>query len=157
MVKIKILEEGLTPPQRKSRLASGYDLYCPANVTIRPGRNLVKMGFMMSMEQGLEAQIRPRSGFSLKGMEGYNTGDTDFSNPKRFDADVILGTIDADYRGEVGTIIKSVESVPFVIKEGTRISQMVICKVDDSDYEITDNLDDTDRGDGGFGHSGTAN
>ena len=86
-------------------------------------------------------------------MEGYFMND--LNTPKRFDADVILGTVDESYRGIVGVIIKSYESEPFIIKAGTKIAQMVIEHYCNESFEIVSELSETARGEGGFGHTGT--
>ena len=98
------------------------------------------------MQVGTEAQVRPRSGCSINGMP------TDLEQINA-DADVLLGTIDADYRGECGVIIKSHDT--FTIPKGTRIAQMVISKYERAEYEEVDTLDEGgDRGTGGFGSTG---
>lgn len=152
-MKVKLLSPGAKVPTRAEEGAAGYDLYAPVDFEVKPGRNLIRLDISIELEHETEAQIRPRSGFSVKGIEGYLL--EDMNTPKRFDADVIIGTIDESYRGIVGVIIKSYESVPFVIKQGTKIAQMVISHYCNAPFEIATELSETERGEGGFGHTGT--
>lgn len=152
-MKVKLLSPGAKVPTRAEKGAAGYDLYIPCDFVISPGRNLIKLDISIELEPGTEAQIRPRSGFSLKGIEGYLTDDMD--TPKRFDVDVLIGTIDESYRGIVGVIIKSYESIPLVVKKGTKIAQMVISHYCNEPFEVVTELSETERGEDGFGHTGT--
>lgn len=152
-MKVKLLSEGAKVPTRAENGAAGYDLYVPYDFEVKPGRNVIPLDIQIELESGTEAQIRPRSGFSLKGMEGYLP--EDMETPKRFDADVLLGTVDESYRGTVGVIIKSYETIPFIIKAGTRVAQMVIERYCKKPFEIVSELSGTKRGKGGFGHTGT--
>ena len=152
-MKVKLLSPGAKVPTRAEKGAAGYDLYVPCNFVINPGRNLIKLDISIELKFETQAQISPRSGFSLKGIEGYLLEDMD--TPKRFDADVIIGTIDESYRGVVGVIIKSYESIPFIVKEGTKIAQMVISHYCNEPFEVVTELSKTERGEGGFGHTGT--
>lgn len=127
-------------------------MFCPQNQIIFPGRNLVPLGISIQLDPHTEAQIRPRSGFSLNGIEGYVE---DYENVRRFDADVLIGTVDEGYRGVVGVIIKSYETQPFTIKLGTKIAQMVISHYVDTPFEIAEELDESQRGANGFGHTGS--
>lgn len=151
-MKIKFLSDKAQMPTRADKGAAGFDLYVPQDTVIKPGRNIVPLDFAIELDHSHEAQIRPRSGFSAKGMEGFSLED---NSCNRYDADVILGTIDQTYRGNVGVIIKSYENQPFLIKAGTRIAQMVISECFLGELETVTELSDTDRGDGGFGHTGT--
>lgn len=151
-MKVVLLSERAKVPQRAKKGDAGCDLFCPEDQIIFPGRNLIPLGIAIQLDPHTEAQIRPRSGFSLKGIEGY------VDNPEnngRFDADVLIGTIDEGYVGEVGVIIKSYETQPFTIKSGTKIAQMVISHYVDTPFEIADKLNETERGVNGFGHTGT--
>jgi dUTP pyrophosphatase len=144
-VRIKRLPggEGLPLPQRMSDWAAGFDIHAAVNepVTLQPGeRRLIPTGFAMAMPRELEAQIRPRSGLALK------HGVTCLNTP---------GTIDADYRGEVKVLLINLGSEPFTIHRGDRIAQMVFQEVPPVRLSETDELDDTGRGAGGFGHTGT--
>ena len=93
----------------------------------------------MALPAGYEAQVRPRSGLAIK------KGVTVLNSP---------GTIDADYRGEICVIMVNLSDTPFVIEDGERIAQMVIARHEQAEWEETDVLDETERGEGGFGHSG---
>lgn len=149
---IVLLSEGAKLPARASQFAAGYDLYVPKDVVINPGRNLVPLDIQIELPPNTEAQIRPRSGFSLKGIEGNTMLGYDLC---RFDADVLLGTIDEDYRGNVGVIIKSYEPKSFIVKQGTRIAQMVISHYCSEQFELSTDLTATERGEQGFGHTGS--
>lgn len=150
-MKIKFLSDKAQMPTRADKRAAGFDLYVPQDTVIHPGRNIVPLDFAIELTGESEAQIRPRSGFSAKGMEGYCIQD---DSCNRYDADVILGTVDKTYRGNVGVIIKSYEKQPFLIKQGTRIAQMVISHCYLGELELVEDLSDTERGEGGFGHTG---
>jgi dUTP pyrophosphatase len=122
--------------------AAGMDLCaaCEGDVEIAPGEiKLVPCGFYMALPVGYEAQVRPRSGLALK------HGITLPNAP---------GTIDADYRGEVCVILGNMGREAFTVSRGMRIAQMVIAPVTRVQVELTDRLDETRRGDGGFGHTG---
>ena len=165
IVKIKKLAEGAILPKKATVGSAAYDLYVPKDTVVVPGRQIVPLGFAMEMEQGYEALIDARSGFSAKGMEGYGAYrmfdstphgqvDTMRTKAERFDSDVIQGKIDSDYRDGVGVIINNRSCRSFLLKEGTRIAQMTFHKVEDVEWEETDTLSETDR-DGGFGSTGT--
>ncbi len=136
--------EGLALPAYETPGSAGMDLRAAvpedAPITLEPGaRVLVPTGLKIALEQGWEAQIRPRSGLALKhGISAPNTP----------------GTIDSDYRGEVGVILINLGQEPFVIKRGERIAQMVIAAVAQAVVAEVDTLDDTARGAGGFGSTG---
>ena len=164
-VRFKKLEEGAVLPKKATAGSAAYDLYVPKNIVVTPGRQIVPLGFAMEMEQGYEALIDARSGFSAKGMEGYGAYrmfdstprgqvDTMRTESERFDCDVIQGKIDSDYRAGVGVIINNRSCRTFMLKDGTRIAQMTFHKVEDVEWEETDTLSETDR-DGGFGSTGT--
>ncbi len=129
-------------PQRMSELASGFDLYAAVEepVTLNPGqRALIPTGISIGMPAGMEAQIRPRSGLALK------HGITALNSP---------GTIDADYRGEVKVLLINLGQEPFAIGRNERIAQMVFQLVPEVEFEEVDELAETKRGQGGFGHTG---
>ena len=136
--------EGLALPAYETAGSAGMDLRAAvpedAPMTLEPGaRALVPTGLKIALEQGWEAQIRPRSGLALKhGISAPNTP----------------GTIDSDYRGEVGVILINLGQEPFVIKRGERIAQMVIAAVAQATVVEVDTLDETARGAGGFGSTG---
>lgn len=102
-------------------------------------RALIPTGLYIALPDGYEAQVRPRSGLALK------QGLTVLNSP---------GTIDADYRGEIGVILANMSKVEVKICDGDRIAQMVIAKYEKADFELVDSLDETERGAGGFGHTG---
>lgn len=167
-VLFKKLKDGARLPEKATEGSAAYDLYVPENITIKPGRKIIPLGFAMEMEPGHEALVNPRSGFSSKGMEGYlivemtvvgrlfedcSTEMFVSMKPHRFDCDVIEGKIDSDYRDGVGVIVHN-HGPEFLIKAGTRIAQMTFHKVETVEWEETDTLSETDR-DGGFGSTGT--
>lgn len=145
-VDIQILPhaQGLALPTYQTDLAAGLDLVAAiaddAPLNLIPGhRALVPTGLMLAIPPGYEAQVRPRSGLALK------HGVTVLNAP---------GTIDADYRGEVGVILINHGQNAFVIKRGERIAQLVIAAVARADFELKAQLSTTDRGAGGFGSTG---
>lgn len=145
-IKVKKLSEDAIIPRKATEGAAAYDLYVPRETVINKRRQIIPLDIAMSIPYGYEVKIEPRSGFASKGIEARNG--------ERKDADVLVGKIDSDYRGCIGVIIKSNESYPFIIGKGTRIAQMTIYKVEDADFVTVDELDETDRGEGGFGHTG---
>lgn len=129
-------------PEYATPLSAGMDLRANLDspITLDPQeRYLVPTGLFISLPEGYEAQIRPRSGLALK------KGITVLNSP---------GTIDADYRGEIGVILVNLSAEPFVINDGERIAQMVIARHEQATWHCVDSLDETSRGEGGFGHSG---
>lgn len=131
-------------PKFETALAAGADLRAAldADMVLAPGaRALVPTGFAMALPAGYEAQIRPRSGLA------YKHGITCLNTP---------GTIDADYRGEVKVLLINHGTEPFTITRGERIAQMVIAPITQPNFVKVDTLDDTARGEGGFGSTGTA-
>lgn len=144
-VQIKRLpgSEDIQLPQKMSLLASGFDLYASVQepIELKPGeRTLVPTGFSLAMPPELEAQIRPRSGLAFK------HGITTLNAP---------GTIDADYRGEVKVLLINHGSESFIIQRNERIAQMVFQEVPQVQLIEVDELTETERGAGGFGHTGT--
>lgn len=153
-VKIKKLSKDAIIPLKATEGAAAYDVYTPKDYYIIKGRQVLSLDFAIELPLGYEAKIEPRSGFSSNGFEGYYYKPSENSVQSRFDADVIIGKVDSDYRGNIGVIVKSNETLFFVPK-GTRIAQMTIYKVENADFKLCEKLSDTDRADGGFGHSGT--
>lgn len=147
-IKIK-LEPGGIMPTKATPGAAAYDVYAPANYEVTVGRSVMPLNFRLEIPAGYEAMIEPRSGFSSKGMEGR----IGFGR-YRFDADVLPGKIDSDYRGVIGVIIRNADE-EFTLQAGTRIAQMTIRKVEDVTFTECAELSETDRGSGGFGHTGT--
>ncbi|GAA0134202.1 dUTP diphosphatase [Paenibacillus sp. YSY-4.3] len=134
--------EDLELPQKMSAEASGFDLYAAITdeIVLQPGqRTLIPTGFALAMPAGLEAQIRPRSGLAFK------HGITCLNTP---------GTIDADYRGEVKVLLINHGDEPFTFRRGERIAQMVFQVVPEVNLVQVDELSETVRGAGGFGHTG---
>ena len=130
-------------PEYATEQSAGLDLRAnlEAPVELRPGeRKLVPTGLFMALPQGVEAQVRPRSGLALR------HGVTVLNSP---------GTIDADYRGEVCVILVNLSDEPFLIADGERIAQLVIARHEQAEWEPVEVLPETKRGSGGFGHSGT--
>jgi dUTP pyrophosphatase len=160
-VLIKKLCDGVILPRKQTPGAVGYDVYLPCDVNITKTRNVIPLGFALELPPMLEAKIEPRSGFSAKGIEGHKlqtyTLDKYASaapESERFDADVLVGKIDPDYRGEVCVMIHSNDCRAFQIKKGTRIAQMTFYNVVEIDFSETEHLSETERGDGGLGHTG---
>ena len=143
MVKIRIVNMGQQPlPAYATAQSAGMDLRANIDspITLRPmERRLIPTGLGIALPEGCEAQVRPRSGLSLK------HGITVLNTP---------GTIDADYRGEVKVLLVNFSNDDFVINTGERIAQMVIARYEKADLEQVAELDDTERGDGGYGHTG---
>lgn len=144
-VKFK-LEPGATAPIKATDGSVGYDLFVYGSHCIYPGRNAVRTGLSIQLPEGFEATVRPRSGCSLKGIP-------DECN-LRHNADALLGTIDTDYRGEVKLIVNNHEDVEFFLENAQRIAQLVISPVFTGVAEVVDDLDDTERGEGGFNSTG---
>lgn len=142
-MKIKIVNSSHHPlPQYATPLSAGLDLRAnlDAPITLQPmERRLVPTGLRIALSEGYEAQVRPRSGLALK------HGITLLNTP---------GTIDADYRGEIGVIMVNLSTEPFTIADGERIAQLVIARYEQAEWLETDALDETERGEGGFGHTG---
>lgn len=144
-MKIKIINRSRhVLPSYQTPLSAGMDLRANVDVpvTLRPmERTIVPTGLFIALPEGYEAQVRPRSGLAIK------SGITCLNSP---------GTIDADYRGEVGVILVNLSTEDFVINDGDRIAQMVIARHETAQWEPVDSLDQTQRGAGGFGSTGTA-
>ena len=143
MLKVKIVNKGNQPlPEYATPQSAGMDLR--ANID-RPillqslDRKLIHTGLYIALPEGYEAQVRPRSGLAIK------HGITCLNTP---------GTIDSDYRGEIGVELVNLSHDDYVIQPGERIAQMVINKFEKIEFELVDELDETERGEGGFGHTG---
>lgn len=129
-------------PAYETELSAGMDLraFISDEISLKPfQRKLVPTGLFIELQKGFEAQIRPRSGLALK------HGITVLNSP---------GTIDADYRGEIKILLINFSDTDFVIKSGDRIAQMVIAKHEQVVWEEADQLNETSRGEGGYGHTG---
>jgi dUTP pyrophosphatase len=143
MIQVKVINKGKQPlPKYATPQSAGMDLR--ANIeeafTLKPlERKLVPTGLFISLPEGYEAQVRPRSGLALK------HGITVLNTP---------GTVDADYRGEVGVVLVNLSNEPFTVEPGERIAQMVIAKHEQANFVVVEELDETERGAGGYGHTG---
>lgn len=129
-------------PQYATSSSAGMDLRANLDnpIVLKPlQRCLVPTGLYIALPEGFEAQIRPRSGLALK------KGITLLNPP---------GTIDADYRGEIGVIVINLSAEDFIIEDGERIAQMVIARYEQAEWQEVEVLEDTERGAGGFGHTG---
>lgn len=139
IVKVKALDN-LLIPEYATVGAAGADLKSAEDGVIKPGEiKLVKTGLFLEIPDGYEGQVRPRSGLALK------FGVTVLNSP---------GTVDSDYRGEVGVILINHGNKDFVYKKGDRIAQLIFSKVTKAKFEIVEQINTTTRGSGGFGHTG---
>lgn len=142
-MKIQVINSSRHPlPEYATEQSAGMDLRASLDepVTLQPlQRALIPTGIRIALPKGYECQLRPRSGLALR------HGVTLLNSP---------GTIDADYRGEIGVIMVNISDTPFVINDGERICQMVIARHETATWEEVEVLSDTDRGEGGFGHTG---
>jgi dUTP pyrophosphatase len=143
-MKIRIVNHSRHPlPSYSTVFSAGMDLraYLDDDVILKPlGRALIPTGLFIELPAGHEAQVRPRSGLAIK------HGITVLNTP---------GTIDADYRGEIKVILVNLSGESFIVKDGERIAQMIISDHEKAEWEQVDVLVETDRGSGGFGHTGT--
>lgn len=143
MVQIKVVNKGHQPlPEYATAQSAGLDLRAniEAPITLHPmERHLIPTGLHIALPEGYEAQVRPRSGLALK------HGITVLNTP---------GTIDADYRGELMVLLVNLSTEDFVVNDGERIAQMVIARCEQGVFESVAELDTTERGEGGYGHTG---
>ena len=143
MIQVKVINKGKQPlPAYATEQSAGMDLRADIEqpVTLKPlERRLIPTGLHIALPQGYEAQVRPRSGLALK------RGITVLNTP---------GTIDADYRGEIGVVLVNLSNEDFVVNPGERVAQMVIAKYEQAVLQTVDTLDETERGEGGYGHTG---
>ena len=144
VLKVKIINKSHHPlPAYETPGSAGMDVraFLPEPVVLQPlQRALIPTGLYMQLPEGFECQIRPRSGLALRnGISLVNTP----------------GTVDADYRGEIGVIVINLSDQPFTINDGERICQMVIKRYERVEWEPVSHIDKTRRGDGAFGHTGT--
>lgn len=142
-MKVKVINKSNHAlPQYETNASAGVDLRAniEANITLKPlERCLVKTGLFLEIPVGYEAQVRPRSGLA------YKNGITVLNAP---------GTIDADYRGEVGVILINLSNNEFTIENGERIAQLVFARFEQAEWQTSETLSETDRGEGGFGSTG---
>ena len=143
MTSVKVINKGHQPlPAYATEMSAGMDLRANLEepVTLQPmERKLIPTGLYIALTVGHEAQIRPRSGLALK------HGVTVLNTP---------GTVDADYRGEVKVLLVNLSDVPFVVNDGERIAQMIVAKYEQVEFVEVEQLDETERGAGGYGHTG---
>lgn len=143
MLQVKVLNKGHQPlPQYATAQSAGMDLRAnlDAPVVLHPmERKLIPTGLHIALPEGYEAQVRPRSGLALK------HGITVLNTP---------GTIDADYRGELMVLLINFSDADFVVNDGERIAQMVIARYAQCEFFQVEQLDETERGEGGYGHTG---
>jgi len=143
MTKIRIINRGSQQlPAYATPQSAGMDLRANIEdpITLRPlERRIVPTGLYIALPEGYEVQVRPRSGLALK------HGITVLNSP---------GTIDSDYRGEIGVLLINLSDTPFVINAGERIAQMVVARHEQAELIEVEELDDTERGAGGYGHTG---
>ena len=143
MLEIKVVNKGHQPlPQYATEQSAGMDLRAnlDAPVELKPmERRLIPTGLHISLPKGYEAQVRPRSGLARK------KGITVLNTP---------GTIDADYRGEIGVVLINLSQETFIVEDGERIAQMVIARHEQGAFIPVEVLDETERGEGGYGHTG---
>ena len=142
-MKVKVINRSKHPlPEYKTKYSAGMDIRANIEepIVLKPlERKLIPTGLFIELPEGYEAQIRPRSGLALK------KGITLLNTP---------GTIDADYRGEIGVIMVNLSSEEFVVEDGERIAQMLISRYEQVVWEEVQVLNETERGTGGFGHTG---
>jgi dUTP pyrophosphatase len=143
MLQIKVINKGHHPlPQYATALSAGMDLRAniDESITLQPlDRRLIPTGLHIALPDGYEAQVRPRSGLALK------KGITVLNSP---------GTIDADYRGEIGVLLINLSQDAFIVNDGDRIAQMVITRHEQGEFVPVETLNETERGEGGYGHTG---
>ena len=143
MIAINVVNKGHHPlPQYATTQSAGMDLRANIDepIVLHPmERKLIPTGLHIALPEGFEAQVRPRSGLALKyGMTVLNAP----------------GTIDADYRGEIGVVLINLSDKDFVVNDGERIAQLVISRYEQAELQLVKILDETERGEGGYGHTG---
>lgn len=142
-MKVKVINHSKNAlPKYETLLSAGMDIRAnlSESISLNPlERKLIPTGLFLEIPEGFECQVRPRSGLALK------KGITVLNSP---------GTIDADYRGEVGVILVNLSNETFVVENGERIAQLVFAQVEQIEFEQTENLSETERGAGGFGSTG---
>ena len=143
MINLPVINKSNNPlPKYQTEQSAGVDLcaFLSSDLVLKPNdRKLIGTGLHIALPDGYEAQIRPRSGLAFK------HGITIINSP---------GTIDADYRGEIKIALINHSNKDFVIKNGDRIAQMIISKYEQISFSLTESLDETERGEGGYGHTG---
>ncbi len=160
-IKVLVLSEGAKVPHFAHPTDSGFDLYTSEDITINAKSTAaVPTGLSFELPTGYGLMVRPRSGNTLKGVEGFYEPMLDefgvliHAEKERMDLKVQIGTVDQDYRGEVKILTTNNEYYPVKIPKGTKLAQCVIEKVYHSEFEIVEKLNDTKRGSNGFGSTG---
>lgn len=134
-MRVQVLDPGATLPKRQTPGSAGYDLATSEDFEILPGqRRLVKTGLRVAVPEGTYGRVAPRSGLAV-----------------RYGIQTLAGVVDGDYRGELGVVLINHGSDPFRASRGDRIAQLVLERVETPDVAVVDDLDDTHRGEGGFG------
>jgi dUTP pyrophosphatase len=134
-MRVQVLDPGATLPKRQTPGSAGYDLATSEDFEILPGqRRLVKTGLRVAVPEGTYGRVAPRSGLAV-----------------RYGIQTLAGVVDCDYRGELGVVLINHGSDPFRASRGDRIAQLVLERVETPDVAVVDDLDDTRRGEGGFG------
>lgn len=134
-MRVQVLDPGATLPKRQTPGSAGYDLATSEDFEILPGqRRLVKTGLRVAVPEGTYGRVAPRSGLAV-----------------RYGIQTLAGVVDGDYRGELGVVLINHGSDPFRASRGDRIAQLVLERVETPDVAVVDDLDDTRRGEGGFG------
>ena len=169
MIKVKILHEDAVVPEFAHKTDSGADLYTCEPLRLKPGeKGIAKTGIAIALPKGYGATIRNKSGNTTKGVlcevrnniaklsiEDNDITDVIFDwTMERVDITVYLGTIDNAYRGEIGIMVKNESKHVIEIPKGTKLAQLVLEKIYHEDFRVVDDLDETDRGQGGFGSTG---
>ena len=140
MLKINAINRGRQPmPTYATSQSAGMDLRANLEEPVVLHRRLIPTGLHIALPEGYEAQVRPRSGLALK------HGLTVLNAP---------GTIDADYRGEIGVVLINLSQEDFTINDGERIAQLVVARYEQVEFSLVETLDETERGEGGYGHTG---
>ncbi len=144
MIKIKVVNQSHHPlPEYATEFSAGLDLRANLNAPVvlkSLERTLVPTGLFIELPEGHEAQIRPRSGLA------FTHGISVLNSP---------GTIDADYRGEIKVLLVNLSNEDFIVNDGERVAQMIIAKHETIEWSAVESLEETNRGEGGFGHTGT--
>lgn len=142
-MQVELINKSKHPlPRYETNLSAGIDLRAnlEEEIILKPlERVLIKTGLYIALPEGYEAQVRPRSGLA------YKNGLTVLNSP---------GTIDADYRGEIGVILVNLSAEEFCVKDGERIAQLVFAKYEQASFKLVNELSETERGEGGFGSTG---
>ena len=136
------LDKGVQLPKYETKGSAGMDVRANISEPVVLGsleRKLIPTGIKMAIPEGYEVQVRPRSGLALK--HGISMANA-------------IGTIDSDYRGEIGVILINLSKDEYIVQPQERIGQLVLNKVEQMEFEIVSSLDETERGEGGFGHTG---